>query len=490
MYLTKDNIMKKIFLHCFFLSWIFTLQAQITPDGGTNTQVNSQNGVELIDIAAPNTSGLSNNSYSEFNVSSSGIILNNSAGTSASQLTGGNISGNSNITAGNQASLILNQITGNNTSLLEGKTEVVGTKAEVIIANPNGITCSGCGFINASQLSLITGTSQWDSSNNLTHFNIDNNGKIIVNGTGLDAEEVDVLNLVSRYHEITAEIKAKDKLRILAGNQTYNLQNFTLDSSTGIENNSGNLSIDISALGGLKSGSIELVSSEENLNVNYTANTTANNLNITVTGDLSFNTDFQNNGNINATILNFQVGGDFSYDDANNDFVLNENDNLVVLGSASITADNYTQSGVIDIAGDLSIQVTNEASLDDTASIKAKNLLFSAYDFYNQADFTITDNATFDIGNDFNNGFYLDGYQKTVFPILIVQQSILITSMLQQEAFPIVVMQLSMQIPSMLQQEAFPMIIVQQLVQITLMLQQEAFPIIVVQQSMRITSML
>ena len=51
MYITKDNIMKKIFLHCFFLSWIFTLQAQITPDGGTNTQVNSQNGVELIDIA-------------------------------------------------------------------------------------------------------------------------------------------------------------------------------------------------------------------------------------------------------------------------------------------------------------------------------------------------------------------------------------------------------------------------------------------------------
>ena len=78
MYITKDNIMKKIFLHCFFLSWIFTLQAQITPDGGTNTQVNSQNGVELIDIATPNTSGLSNNSYSEFNVSSSGIILNNS----------------------------------------------------------------------------------------------------------------------------------------------------------------------------------------------------------------------------------------------------------------------------------------------------------------------------------------------------------------------------------------------------------------------------
>ena len=61
----------------------------------------------------------------------------------------------------------------------------------------------------------------------------------------------------------------------------------------------------------------------------------------------------------------------------------------------------------------LSIQVSTESRLDDTASIKAKNLLFSAaYNLYNQADFTITDNATFDIGNDFWNGFYLNGYQN------------------------------------------------------------------------------
>ena len=68
--------------------------------------------------------------------------------------------------------------------------------------------------------------------------------------------------------------------------------------------------------------------------------------------------------------------------------------------SLEIIVNNYTQSGAIDVIGDISIQVTSEASLDDTASIKAKNLFFSAYDFYNQADLTITDNATFDIGND------------------------------------------------------------------------------------------
>ena len=111
-----------------------------------------------------------------------------------------------------------------------------------------------------------------------------------------------------------------------------------------------------------------------------------------------------------------------------------------------IIVNNYTQSGAIDVIGDLSIQVTSEASLDNTASIQSSNLFFSAYDLYNQADFTITDNATFDIGNDFNNGFYLDGYYQDGGDIIadnfnvayyfsndIGQQSMQITSMLPQE---------------------------------------------------------
>ena len=75
----------------------------------------------------------------------------------------------------------------------------------------------------------------------------------------------------------------------------------------------------------------------------------------------------------------------------------------------SIIADNYTQGVTIDIAGDISIQVSGEASLDDNASIKANNLFFSAYDLYNQADFTITENAIFDLENEFSNGLNLGG---------------------------------------------------------------------------------
>ena len=45
----------------------------------------------------------------------------------------------------------------------------------------------------------------------------------------------------------------------------------------------------------------------------------------------------------------------------------------------------------------------------DGAVIKARNLFFSAYDLWSQADITITENATFDLENDFKNGFKLDG---------------------------------------------------------------------------------
>ena len=280
------NTMKKITLLLLFLSFISVLQAQITPDGTTNTTTSDAGGVIIIDIAVPNASGLSNNTYTDFNISNSGIILNNSAIASLSQLTGGNITGNSNITAGSAANLILNQVTSNSASLLEGITEVAGDSAAIIIANPNGITCAGCGFINTNRVDLVTGTANF-SGDDLTGFSIDGSSTLTVSGSGFLSDAVaDELKLESQNISINAQVRANNSLEIIVN--------------------------------------------------------------------------------------------------------------------------NYTQSGAIDVIGDLSIQVTDEASLDDNASIKAKNLFFSAYNFYNQADLTITDNATFDIGNDFNNGFYLD----------------------------------------------------------------------------------
>ena len=147
-----------LFLLLFVLS-INVLLAQITLDGTTSTATSDSAGITIINIATPNANGLSNNTYTDFNISSSGVVFNNSSTGGDSQLTSNSITGNSKITAGSEATLILNQVTSSNASTLSGRAEVVGgSGVGVIIANPNGITCAGCGFINASQVSLVAGT--------------------------------------------------------------------------------------------------------------------------------------------------------------------------------------------------------------------------------------------------------------------------------------------------------------------------------------------
>ncbi|WP_323840913.1 two-partner secretion domain-containing protein, partial [Photorhabdus africana] len=76
-----------------------------------------------------------------------GVILNNSHQATQTQL-GGMVAGNPWLAKGD-ASVILNEVNSHDRSHLNGWIEVAGHKAEVIIANPSGITCNGCGFINA-----------------------------------------------------------------------------------------------------------------------------------------------------------------------------------------------------------------------------------------------------------------------------------------------------------------------------------------------------
>ena len=129
--------------------------SNITPDGSTDTNIDTaQNGITIINIADPN-SGVSINNYDDFNISSDGAVFNNSPNAGNSHLAGA-IVGNNNLQHG-FANIILNQITGSQGSNLLGYMEVYGKQAELIIANPNGIYCNGCGFINTSKVQLVTG---------------------------------------------------------------------------------------------------------------------------------------------------------------------------------------------------------------------------------------------------------------------------------------------------------------------------------------------
>ena len=92
-------------------------------------------------------------------------------------------------------------------SLLLGTLEVVGAEAVVIIANPNGIDCNACSFINASRVDLVTGSSYNSSADS---FDSIANSNITITDNGLDAADVGILNIRAGSFTNTGVLEAND----------------------------------------------------------------------------------------------------------------------------------------------------------------------------------------------------------------------------------------------------------------------------------------
>ncbi|HAW0584067.1 TPA: filamentous hemagglutinin N-terminal domain-containing protein [Escherichia coli] len=237
--------------------------AIITPQNGAGMD-KAANGVPVVNIATPNGAGISHNRFTDYNVGKEGLILNNATGKLNPTQLGGLIQNNPNLKAGGEAKGIINEVTGGNRSLLQGYTEVAGKAANVMVANPYGITCDGCGFINTPHATLTTGRPVMNADGSLQALEV-TEGSITINGAGLDGTRSDAVSIIARATEVNAALHAKD-LTVTAG-----ANRITADGRVSALKGEGNVpkvAVDTGALGGMYARRIHLTSTESGVGVN------------------------------------------------------------------------------------------------------------------------------------------------------------------------------------------------------------------------------
>jgi filamentous hemagglutinin len=329
------------------------------------------NGVPLIDIVTPNAQGLSHNKYDDFNVGTPGLILNNSNAEVGISNLGGATPGNPNLKNSGPAAVILNEVTSGNRSALNGPTEVFGGRADVIIANPNGITCDGCGFINTPHATLTTGTPDIGSDGRLNGFTV-NGGDVMFQGSGgnfaAGAGAVDLFDVVSRNIHINAPVYGKS-VRLTGGAGSFD---YATGEATALTATSGTpeYAIDGSALGAMQADQIKIVVTEKGAGVNMSGAMAAN------TGELSLSAD----GKISIGKASGQQG-------------------LTIASKSKVTAGQLTSKGKISVKADQGITLQSIAADSDIALSSGSGLLSVAGDINTGGVATLTSGADISIAD-------------------------------------------------------------------------------------------
>ena len=266
----RNTLVKKIaaalLASLFYTDTILLAASPILPDTKAPSDrqplvQETASGIPLVNIAAPSAGGVSRNDYERFNVPEKGAVLNNSYTLSKTELAGF-VQGNANM-AGGPAKIILNQVTSGHPTTMNGFLEVAGTKADVVIANPNGITVNGGGFINTGRAILTTGKPEYSRDNQWKDIRVSNDAMIVIDGKGLNGEKADAIELYTRAAKILGQIKA-ETLQVTTGANVIDAKSGTVAAIEG----SGvkpQVAIDAADLGAMNAGRIFFVLTEENI---------------------------------------------------------------------------------------------------------------------------------------------------------------------------------------------------------------------------------
>lgn len=321
----------------------------------------TQNNIPLININNSNADGISRNDFLKYNVGSDNLIINNSKENIETNL-GGMIYGNQNMRGSNgrEADIILNEVVGNNITKLEGYTEIAGKKAELIIANPNGIYIKGAGFINTSKLNLINGKSINNSINEFDLNSNQNNIGIIIEGRdiykndntplylnlGLDVSSVDITTIASKLVKINAKI---------VGNESNEL-NIKTGNNKAIRNNN----------------SYDVNSDDDNSDNNSDVNSDDND--DTTTNNATFAVDSKNFDGMYAGRIKFVLTENNSGINIENGNIISNLDNIEINSKGDVIIKNTDNSKTsFDSKNDISITSNKNMNIDSNSELNSKN---------------------------------------------------------------------------------------------------------------------
>ncbi|MDE2421830.1 MAG: hemagglutinin repeat-containing protein [Gammaproteobacteria bacterium] len=338
----------------------------------------ASNGATVVNISTPNSAGLSSNYFQQYNVNSSGLVLNNNntSTISAQSQLAGKLYSNTNLTT--PASVILNQVVSNNRSNIAGFTEVAGTKADVIVANPYGITCSGCGFLNTDRVTLTTGVPVLNSAGALAGFNVQQ-GDILVNGSGLNASGQQILDLVTRAVELQAPINVPD-LGITTGTNQWSYITRSVTGSTSGVGAAPSYAIDSSALGGMYANRIRLIATENGVGVRLLGNAAAatGDFVLTSAGTIALQNQISAKQNITITGTDTSAQSVTETDSsltAGQDLSLTSSGGVTLNGGALVASQNLglTANSLIDSADSATLSNNNQRAAGSALTLNISN---------------------------------------------------------------------------------------------------------------------
>ncbi|WP_254212498.1 hemagglutinin repeat-containing protein [Burkholderia multivorans] len=342
------------------------VHAQIVGAGpNAPSVIQTPNGLPQVNINKPGGAGVSLNTYNQFDVSHAGAILNNSP-TIVTTQQAGYINGNPNLSAGQAARIIVNQVNSTAASQIKGYVEIAGSRAEIVLANPAGIVVDGGGFINTSRAVLTTGVPQFGADGSLTGFNV-NRGLVTVQGAGLDTSNVDQTDIIARAVQANAAIYAKN-LNVIAGTNQVNHDTLAATQIAG-DGPAPAVAIDVAQLGGMYANRVFLVGNSTGVGVANagTIAAQAGDLTLQSDGRLVLTGKTTASGNLALSAASGIQNSGTTY--AQQSLSANTSADLTNTGTLAAQQNTTVNAGSVNSTGTLGAGVNNDGSVTHSGDL-------------------------------------------------------------------------------------------------------------------------